>query len=98
MESALRNKCHDNARSYAERHPGCAVVHGWLAYLQGCGEPIGATFEAHSVVALADGRLIDVTPLDYASRFLRHPEGLPPFEALMRAHVNQINFVAGLST
>ncbi len=62
------NKCHDNVETYLKDHPECEPVRGWLVE-----EFEGFTyFNAHSVVRLKDGTLLEVTSLNRPCRFLEY--------------------------
>jgi hypothetical protein len=76
------SKCHENAAAYVEYHLDCRVVRGWLVS--------GGVFDAHSVVELPDGRLIDPTPLAVRPPFLRHPGPDSEFDAILAQRWNQI--------
>ena len=75
-------QCHHNAATYVDRHPGCSVVRGWLVS--------GGVFDAHSVVELPDGKLIDPTPLAIRPPFLRHPGPDWEFDAILALSWNQV--------
>lgn len=76
------SQCHQNATAYAERHPGCRVVRGWLVS--------GGVFDAHSIVERPDGRLVDPTPLAIRPPFMRHPGPDAEFDAILGQSWNQI--------
>lgn len=76
------SQCHQNAKAYAERHAGYRVVRGWLVS--------GGVFDAHSIVELSDGRLVDPTPLAIRPPFLRHPGPDSEFDAILEQSWNQI--------
>jgi hypothetical protein len=60
------NECHANAERYVAENPGCCVVRGWL--LEDFAD--FSYFNAHSVVQIEDGSLLDPTPLRSACSFL----------------------------
>lgn len=76
------SQCHQNAAAYAERHPGCRVVGGWLVS--------GGVFDAHSVVELLDGCLADPTPLTIRPPFMRHPGLDTEFALILSLSLNQV--------
>jgi hypothetical protein len=68
------NDCHENVRIYLRENPGTPIF-GWLVEEF----PTFTYFNAHSVVRLEDGSLIDVTELNRDGlTFLRH-EGTDDF-------------------
>ena len=50
--------CYLNSARYVRKNPGASIVFGWVVWESS----IILELEAHSVVRLEDGRLIDVTP------------------------------------
>lgn len=61
--SPLRNCCHENAESFAEKDSSYIPIHGWL--ILDATAAIGfVRFVAHSVVQDANGNLLDITPTD----------------------------------
>ena len=55
------NLCHENAMALAEKDGTYTAVHGWL-FFDLVAPAQFKRFAAHSVVATANGQLIDVTP------------------------------------
>lgn len=62
------NECHANAERYVAENPQCRVIRGWL--LEDFSD--FSYFNAHSVVQLEDGSLLDPTPLRRVCLFLPH--------------------------
>jgi hypothetical protein len=71
------NRCHENARHWIADHSGYQIVYGWLHVYGNVAD--GATFDAHSVVLDASGKLWDVTLENPASIFILHPDGVSEF-------------------
>lgn len=69
--------CHDNVDRWVREHPECVAQRGWLVSATS-GDAI--LVDAHSVVRLADGRLVDIT--------LRGADQFAPFIA----HVGDADF------
>ncbi len=62
------SECHANAERYVLEHTGWRVIGGWL--LEDFSD--FSYFNAHSVVQLEDGSLLDPTPLRRLCPFLPH--------------------------
>lgn len=80
------NDCHTNAATLAALDPKLKAVRGWLLF-----DFIGAfayvRFTAHSVIALGDGELVDITPAPP----INPNAGVYPF---LRAGVSEHDFQA----
>jgi hypothetical protein len=72
------NECHANAERYVAENPRCRVVGGWL--LEDFAD--FSYFNAHSVVQLEDGSLLDPTSLRRVCPFLPHWGTQDEFAAL----------------
>jgi hypothetical protein len=78
--AAKASECHANVAAYISSHPDCQPVRGWLIE-----EFSGfAYFNAHSVVRLENGSLIDITPVNCACPFIIHRGTEEEFERLTR--------------
>jgi hypothetical protein len=85
--NAKPNECHENARKYAEEHPGCTLIRGWLIE-----QFVGWNyFLAHTVIALPDGSWIDPTPMSGPYPFLQHLGSEADFEE-QRLNRPQVQF------
>lgn len=57
------NQCHENARTWADNHPGVIAVQGWLVFNLGqLGTMHCTRFVAHSVIRDEAGHMWDITP------------------------------------
>jgi hypothetical protein len=87
---AKPNDCHENARLYADEHPGCSLIRGWLIE-----QFVGWNyFVAHTLIELLDGSWIDPTPMCGQYPFVRHPGNDEDFEEQRRNRA-QVQFVPG---
>jgi hypothetical protein len=78
--AAKTSECHANVAAYIRSYPGCQPVRGWLIeQFDGF-----AYFNAHSIVRLENGSLIDITPLDCDCPFIIHQGTEEEFERLTR--------------
>ena len=66
--TAKPSECHTNVEAYIRSHPGCQPVRGWVV------EEFSdfTYFDAHSVVRLESGLLVDITPLNRDCPFITH--------------------------
>lgn len=71
----MQNCCHDNVDRWITERPGTKAVRGWLIVDTSSNGYNSMFFDAHSVVELEDGTLIDITPKispQFPYKFLRH--------------------------
>jgi hypothetical protein len=64
--------CHENVDKWLAATTAHKAVRGWLVEDVSGGQGFAFYFNAHSVVEVEDGMLIDITPSNVPCGFLRH--------------------------